>query len=144
MKSNKTLFNLIIYIVVFSFAIYLIGNIMVYYYSNVKTQAEDMRVLSEFTKFDLYMLKAIKKEDTRIKKIGTVDNDESSYFITFQNEDGTAVLFIKKGNLIYYNEVKLCEKVDSFRIFIDRSEKENITVELIIGGEVRSFQYAMI
>ena len=62
MKSNKTLFNLIIYIVVFSFAIYLIGNIMVYYYSNVKTQAEDMRVLSEFTKFDLYMLKAIKKE----------------------------------------------------------------------------------
>lgn len=144
MKSNKTLFNLIIYIVVFSFAIYLIGNIMVYYYSNVKTQAEDMRVLSEFTKFDLYMLKAIKKEDTRIKKIGTVDNDESSYFITFQNEDGTTVSFIKKGNLIYYNEVKLCEKVDSFRIFIDRSEKENITVELIIGGEMRSFQYAMI
>lgn len=143
MKSSKVIFNLIVYVIALALSIYLVGSIMTDYYKNIKSQTDELQVLSEFTKFDLYMLKTIKKDDTIIRKIGTVD-DDSSYYITFQNEDGTTISFVKKGNIIYYNEVKLCEKVDSFRIFIDRSEKENITVELIIAGEVRNFQYAMV
>ena len=145
MKIDKMISNLIVYITTFALVIYLVGGIMVYFYNNIKVLTDDMNIMSNFTKFDLYMLRTIKTKNTEIRKIGTVsENDENSYFITFENEDGTTTSFIKKGNLLYYNEIKLCDHVDSFRIFVDKSEKESITVEMIIGGETRSFQYAMI
>ncbi len=143
MQSNKVMFHLILYILILTAIVFAIGNFATSYYSKARTMNNEATASSEFTKFDLYMLKTLKAEETKIRKVGTVDGDESSYFVTFQQEDGSTYSFIKKGNLLYYNQIKLCENVDYFRVVVDRSEKESITVDLTISGEKRSLQYVI-
>ena len=143
MQSNKMMFHLILYILIFTLVVFAVGNLVTFYYSKTKKMNDEATVNSEFTKFDLYMLKTIKSEDTKIRKVGTVDEDESSYFITFQKEDGSTYSFIKKGNILYYNQIELCDNVDYFRVIIDRSEKESITVDLTILGQEKNFQYVI-
>ena len=143
MQSNKLMFHLIIYVLVFTIIIFLVGKILNYYYNNIKDLSHEVSAISEFTKFDLYMLKTVKTREINIRKIGMIDDDESSYYITFQKEDGTTDSFIKKGNVLYYNQMKLCENVDFFRVVVDRSEKESITVNISLFGETYSAQYVI-
>lgn len=143
MQTNKIMFKLLLYVLVFTIMVFIIGNIMNTYYKNVKALNNEAKVASEVSKFDLYMLKNIKAQNTKIRKVGIVDEDENSYYITFQKDDGSTNSFIKKGNIIYYNQIKLCENVDFFRVVVDRSEKESITVDLTINGKEHNLQYVI-
>lgn len=143
MQSNKKIFYLVIYIFILTFFVFLIGNIFNYYYKNIKNVAENSYAITNFTNFDLYMLKNVKYNNTSIKAVGLVNEDEKSYFITFENDDGTKNSFSKIGKILYYNQIKICEDVDEFRIFVDKSEKISLNVELIISGELRNFQYSI-
>lgn len=143
MQSNKLMLSFILYISVFMIIVFIVGAIVTEYYRTIKRISEDASIVSDISIFDLYMLKTIKTEEIQIKKVGTVD-DESSYYITFQKEDGTTTSFIKKGNLLYYNQIKICEDVDFFRVVVDKSEKESINVDIIISGKEYNLQYAII
>ena len=143
MQTNKIMFKLLLYVLVFTIIVFIIGNIMNTYYTNIKKLNNEAKIASEVSKFDLYMLKNIKAQNTKIRKVGIVDEDENSYYITFQKDDGSTNSFIKKGNIIYYNQIKLCENVDFFRVVVDRSEKESITVDLTINGKEHNLQYVI-
>ena len=143
MQTNKIMFRLLLYVLVFTIMVFVIGKVMNTYYINVKTLRDEAKIASEISRFDLYMLRNIKSQNTKIKKVGMVDEDENSYFITFQKDDGSTYSFIKKGNIIYYNQIKLCDDVDYFRVVVDRSEKESITIDITIDGKEHNLQYVI-
>lgn len=144
MHFNKIMTNLFIYVVVFSIILVLIGNFTVYIYNNVKQITYESTTISDFTKLDLYFLRLVKTDDIIIKKYGLVDkNDSSSYYITFQKEDGTTNTFIKIGNIIYYDKIKLCENVESFKVMVDKSDKESISIEVKFLDKIYNSQYVL-
>ena len=144
MQTNKLMINLFVYIVAFTMIIVIIGSIMNYFYTNIMVLTTESSVVSDFTKLDLYFLRTVKVEDISIKSHGLVNNDDtSSYFITFQNEDGTTNTFIKIGSIIYFNKIKLCENVETFKVIVDKSEKESISIEVSILGNVYNSQYVL-
>ena len=67
----------------------------------------------------------------------------SSYYITFEKSDGTTNTFVKIGDIIYFNKIKLCEDVEIFKAIVDRSQKESILLEVKIGGKTFNSQYAL-
>ena len=142
MQSNKILYNLILYVIVFTIVVFFVGNILIYYFNNLNKTVETENDTSQITKFDLYMLKTVKSNDVQIRKTGITD-DEKSYFITFQSGDDNINSFIKKGNNIYYNQIKLCENVDSFKVIVDKSEKESLNVEIGINSKLYTLQYVI-
>ena len=144
MHFNKIMTNLFIYIAVFSVILLLVGNFSSYLYNNMKQITDESTTISDFTKLDLYFLRLVKTDDIIIKKYGLVDkNDSSSYYITFQKEDGTTNTFIKIGNIIYYDKIKLCENVESFKVMVDKSDKESISIEVKFLDKVYNSQYVL-
>lgn len=142
-NENYAMKNLLIYTGVFLLLIVILGGILVYFYQNVHKLNEETFVNSEYTKLNLYFLNTTKQKGVKIKNYGLVDDDDSSYFITFENQDGTTNTFLKKGNIIYYNKIKLCEDVDLFKIIINKSAKETISVEISISEKSYNLQYTL-
>ena len=66
-----------------------------------------------------------------------------SYYITFENSDGSHNTFIKLNDIIYYNKIKLCENVESFKVIVDKTGKESISVETVIQGKTYTSQYVI-
>ena len=60
-----------------------------------------------------------------------------------ENEDKTANTFIKSGNMLYFNKIKLCENVEEFVINVDNSINQSISVSIKILGETYDLQYAI-
>lgn len=144
MHFNKIMINLFIYIVVFAIIVFGVGNLSCYLYNNMKQITYESTTISDFTKLDLYFLRLVKTDDIIIKKYGLVDKkDSSSYYITFQKEDGTTNTFIKIGNIIYYDKIKLCENVESFKVMVDKSDKESISIEVKLLDKIYNSQYVL-
>ncbi len=141
--TSKAMKYLMIYTSVFLLIIVVLGFILMYFYTNVHKLNKDSLSNSEFTKLNLYFLNATKVDGVKIKNYGLVGDNDLDYYITFENPDGTENTFLKKGNLIYYNQIKLCEDVDLFKIIIDKSSKESISVEVLIADRKYDLQYTL-
>ena len=50
---------------------------------------------------------------------------------------------LKLEDKIYFNKIKLCEDVDSFKVIVDRTGKESISVETVIAGKTYTAQYVI-
>lgn len=98
---------------------------------------------SDYTNLNLYFLKTTKTPGIKINSYGLVGEDLQSYYITFENSDGTENTFIKINDIIYYNKIKLCEDVESFKVIVDKTGKESISVEVIIQGKTYTSQYVI-
>ena len=66
-----------------------------------------------------------------------------SYYITFENSDGSHNTLMKLNDIIYYNKIKLCENVESFKVIVDKTGKESISVEAVIQGKTYTSQYVI-
>lgn len=143
-QSNKLMINLAIYVLIFSIFACLITSIMAYFNGNLQQINNTLSINSDYTILNLYLLKTIKTQNVSIKNYGLVNNEDiSSYYITFLKDDGTTSTFIKVGDIIYFDKIKLCENVDEFKIIIDKSEKESFSVEVKILGKTYKSQYAL-
>lgn len=146
MQSNysQIMKSLFIYIVVFTLIICIVGIITNYFYGNIKNLNKQTSINSEYTRLNLYLLKTTKTKDIKIKKYGLVNEEDlNSYYITFENEDGTTNTFIKKNDIIYFNQIKLCKNVDEFKVIIDKASKESISVEVKIQDKIYNLQYVL-
>lgn len=144
MNSNtKILRALISFIILFYIIICIVGLILNYFYKNITDLNKTVSSNSEYSNLNLYFLKTVKEHDVKIKNYGLVDDDNLSYYITFENDDGTTNTFIKVGNIIYFNNIKICNNVESFKIIVDKTLKTSISVEAIILGNVYSSQYVI-
>lgn len=144
MQTSKLMTNLAIYILVFTIVVCVVAAIMVYFYSNMMQITSKTYANSDYSILNLYFLKLLQSDGISIDEYGLVDNNDiTSYYITFRKEDGTKYTFIKLGDMIYYNGIKLCENVDEFKVIVDKSEKASISTEVKIGENVFKSQYAL-
>lgn len=144
LAETKVIKNLFLYIVLFTIFIGIVGTVQTYFYKNINNISSSLDANSEITKLNLYFLKVTKTDGVVVKKYGLVDeNDLSSYYITFENEDKTTNTFIKLGNMLYFNKIKLCENVEEFVINVDNSINQSISVSIKILGETYDLQYAI-
>lgn len=142
--ETKVIKNLFLYIVLFTIFIGIAGTVQTYFHKNINNISSSLDANSEITKLNLYFLKVTKTDGVVVKKYGLVDeNDLSSYYITFENEDKTTNTFIKLGNMLYFNKIKLCENVEDFVINVDNSINQSISVSIKILGETYDLQYAI-
>lgn len=142
--ETKVIKNLFLYIVLFTIFIGIVGTVQTYFYKNINNISSSLDANSELTKLNLYFLKVNKTDGVVVKKYGLVDeNDLSSYYITFENEDKTTNTFIKLGDMLYFNKIKLCENVEEFVINVDNSINQSISVSIKILGETYDLQYAI-
>lgn len=142
--ETKVIKRLFIYIVLFTIIIGIVGTAQTYFHSNISNINSNLDVSSEVTKLNLYFLKTTKTDGVIIKKYGLVDeNDLTSHYITFENEDKTANTFIKLGDILYFNKIKLCENVEEFIVNVDNSINESISISIKILGKTYDLQYAI-
>ncbi len=142
--TTKIMTSLSIYIAVFVLIVFIIGSIMLYFFGNLRNVASEIYANTDYSMLNLYLLKIAQTPDISIKNHGLVNNDDiSSYYITFQKDDGTTDTFTKIGNIIYYNRTKLCENVDSFKVIVDKSQTQSFSIEVKIFDKIYNSQYAL-
>ena len=130
-----------IFLLLILFAIILV--VTASFYINLKRSEQVASANSDYTTLNLYFLKTTKTPGNKIESFGLVGEDLQSYYITFENSDGTKNTFIKLNDIIYYNKMKLCEDVQSFKVIVDKTGKESISVETIIHGKIYTAQYVI-
>lgn len=136
--------NLVIYVFVFTLIVCIVSGLMSYFYGNIQKINKETKANSDFSNLNLYFLKTVQTSNLSIKNYGLVDYDDtSSYYITFQRDDGGTTTFIKLGNNIYCNKIKLCEDAGSFKIIVDKSERQSVYIEVKILDKVYNSQYAL-
>lgn len=144
MKENRLILNLVKYIIIFTIVITIIGAVISFFYRGISDINSSVSIDSDYSKLNLYLLN-ITKDSTTITKYGLVDNeDTSSYYVTFTDFNGNTNTFIKIEDKIYFNKIKLCDNVEEFKVIIDKSEKESISVEVILSGKKFNSQYVLV
>lgn len=142
--TTKIMTSLTIYVIIFTIIVCLIGGVMSFFYGNLKDTSNETNANSSYSMLNLYFLKTIQSPNIIIESYGLVDNnDTKSYYITFRNDDGNTATFIKLGDMIYYNKIKLCENVETFKVIVDKSEKQSFSVEVEMFNKIYNSQYAL-
>lgn len=115
---------------------------------------------SSYNKFNLYLvneckkpgvqLYAIKGHDGNNKIIDETKNVGSAAssgfeFMTFKADDSTnSFIYDNQNGNLYYNSIKLCEKVEDFQLKLDKSTgKDIITVLVKIDGTAFQTKYVV-
>lgn len=142
--TTRIMSRLTIYVIVFTIIACIVGGLMSYFFINLKNTSNKSTANSSYSMLNLYFLKTVQTPNISIESYGLVDNnDTSSYYITFKKEDGTEATFIKLGNIIYYNKIKICENVDTFKVIVDKSEAQSFSVEVEMLDNTFNSQYAL-
>lgn len=142
--EKNFIYKFCIYIFVFLIIFSVIFFVTTLFYANLKARQNSVNLSSDYTNLNLYFLKTTKTTGVKIESYGLVDSEDlQSYYIVFENTDGTQNTFIKQNDIIYYNKIKLCENVDSFKVIVDRTGKESISVEVITNGKTYTSQYVI-
>lgn len=142
--TTRIMTRLTIYVIVFTIIVCIIGGLMSYFFINLQNTNDISTANSSYSMLNLYLLKTVQTKNIAIESYGLVDNnDTSSYYITFRKDDGTKATFIKLGDIIYYNKIKLCENVDTFKVIVDKSETQSFSVEVHMNNNVYNSQYAL-
>lgn len=126
MKSDRgvTTTSLIIYIIAMTIVVGIIATINSFFYSNVMNIEDESSNISELTKFNMYFLADIKKENNDIIKI-------SENAITFSSGN----TFTFQDNAIYLNSIRICENVKNLQFNVNKYTDKNIVNVLITIGD---------
>ena len=165
MKSQNgvTMFSLIIYVTSFLVITTLVAGITTFFYNNVETLDTSIGSNSQYTKFNLYMLNECKKKgntlfawqqqtpppDTpnNIENLVSSSIDvslEEDTFIVFKDNNDNKNVFSYIDKKIYYNSIKLCDKVEEFKFKIDYSSgKTVLQVFINIDGTAYTTEYVL-
>lgn len=133
--------SLVVYILAFVVIIGIIGSITVFFNNNLEDANMTAGASAEYNKFNVYMLSQTKNGYT-ISKCA-VKTDENQY-VTFSNGQESNT-FVKLGDMLYFNEIKLCENVDEFKVEQTTAEngKSVLKTYLNINGTVYTTDYVV-
>ena len=134
MKNNKgvTLVSLLLYVCVMIVVLSVISLITAEFYNNTEDVQENIQDIIEFNKFNSYFLKEVKTKDNKVDTI-------SSNYILFS----TGNSFKIDNNIIYFNNVKVCENVKEMKITISQSDNTIIFVNLKFYNFQKSIKYKL-
>lgn len=120
-EKGITLISLIIYVVVMTIVLIIMGSIVTNFYSNTESTFANVKEAVEFNKFNIYFLKEVKLYDNAIDTIN-LENDTPYILFTSGNA------FIFDNNKIYYNNIEICDGVKNisfaYGTTVDESGKE--------------------
>ena len=143
LQGKNFVYKFCMCIFVFLFIFLIILLVTSAFYINLTNSKNTVNSNSDYTNLNLYFLKITKVPGVKINSYGLVGEDMQSYYITFENSDGSHNTFIKLNDIIYYNKIKLCENVESFKVIVDKTGKESISVEAVIQGKTYTSQYVI-
>ena len=130
MRSEKgiTLLSLIIYIILVTIVLAMLGFMTNFFFSNTKYVVNNAKDVAEFNKFNMYFVEDVKNNKT----IYEIKDEE----ITFA--DGTIYTYKgNKDNSIYRNKTKICTNVEYCTFSkqtkkVDNTIKQIVTVNIVI------------
>lgn len=124
MKSQKgiTLVSLLVYIIVMIIIIGGLSTISSNFYRNTQALEVDTEDIVEFSNFNEYFIKEIKKANNKIDNIS-----EDGTYIVFT--DGNSFMLNNKS--IYYNQIEISKNVNSLKFEYDKDEENNEITDII-------------
>ena len=127
MKNCKgiTLMTLIIYVGVLFIVIAIMSSIIKNFYQNNTAVNEKTEEILEFNKFNTYFLKEIKKPENKFEAC-VKDKDSEKNYILFK----TGNSFSLKNDIIYYNNIKVCNGVSDLSFDYDPNTKNIIKAKV--------------
>ncbi len=143
MKTQKgiTMVSLVIYVASFFVVAGIIGAITTYFYQNMKIMDTSVGSAAEYNKLNVYFLKQTKEAGVTIQKY---DGSEEKGYITFLLPDGKKNTFVKLGNCLYFNQIKLCDNINKFKVTVnDGTEKKSIRVYVEISNRAYQTDYVL-
>jgi len=140
-QNGITMMSLLIYIMAFVTIIGVLSSITVFFNNNTKDINMQTASNSEYNKFNLYMLEYT-ENDYNVSKISEENTDIP--FVTFSNGVSSNT-FVLLENILYFNQIKLCENVDEFKIKKDIAEngKDILKTYLKVNGTVYTTDYVL-
>ncbi len=137
-QNGITLVSLIIYVVVMTIVLGVMSQIINNFYSNTSAVQGNVQEIVEFNKFNSYFLKEVKARNNKVDK---VKNEPTNNYILFSSGNS----FSLSNNAIYYNNIKICDGVQSMQIELgkngDEIDKTIIYVTLNFGNFNKSINY---
>lgn len=132
--------SLTIYIIAFVMIIGIVGSITIFFNYNAKEIDMASSASAEYNKFNLYMLDQIKN--------GAKFHSKGDGYVTFSYETKASQqynTFVKLGNILYFNEIKLCENIEDFRISKETASngKDVLKTYININGTVYTTDYVI-
>lgn len=162
MKSQKgvTMLSLILYVSSFVAITAVVAGITTFFYNNVEILDTSIGSNSQYNKLNLCILSECKKEGATLlawknnDSTGTPNNLENlqypakatNTFITFEDEKGNMNSFIydSEKKSLYYNSIKLCEKVEEFKFKVEDADgKTTLKVFINIDGTTFTTDYVV-
>ena len=124
MKKQKgiTLVSLLVYIIVMIIIIGGLSTISYNFYRNTQALEVDTEDIVEFSNFNEYFIKEIKKANNKIDNIS-----EDGTYIVFT--DGNSFMLNNKS--IYYNQIEISKNVNSLKFEYDKDEENNEITDII-------------
>lgn len=124
MKNQKgiTLVSLLVYIIVMIIIIGGLSTISYNFYRNTQALEVDTEDIVEFSNFNEYFIKEIKKANNKIDNIS-----EDGTYIVFT--DGNSFMLNNKS--IYYNQIEISKNVNSLIFEYDKDEENNEITDII-------------
>ncbi len=121
--------SLVIYIISFVIIIGIVGTITTVFNNNVKDINTTSGISSEYNKFNLYMLDQTQGGYAILKCSSETD---AAGYVTFSNGHQSNT-FVLLGNMLYFNQVKLCENVKEFKLQKEVAENGNDVLKTYIN-----------
>ena len=144
MKSEKgiTMMMLIIYVASFLIVAGVIAGITVFFYNNSSLIDKENFSAIEFNKLNMYLVKESELPDNRIETISLSDEETTLQYILFSN--GDKFVWDKESNLLYFNQICLCEDVQGLKATAEYSTgKEVLSVKIDFTNKSYSCKYTM-
>lgn len=142
MKNQKgiTMASLVIYIVSFAIIIGIVGAIITFFSNNVSGLNKTAATSVEYNKFNNYMSEYTKKGYRALDEEATKEEGKT-YIVLGKDEE--KVVFEKIGEVLYIDNIKLCENVQDFDAKRTTTEngKEMLKTKIQINGIVYSNDY---
>lgn len=133
--------SLVIYIISFVIIIGIVGVITTVFNQNMKEINMTSGTSSEYNKFNLYMLDQTQGGYFVAK---CSDETESEGYVTLSNGKSSNT-FVLLENILYFNQIKLCENVKEFKVKKEIAENGNdiLKTYIDINGTVYSTDYVI-
>ncbi len=131
--------SLVIYVISFVVIVAIVGTITTVFNRNIKEMNSTSGTSSEYNKFNLYMLNQTQGGYSILKCSNEAD---TAGYVTFSNGESSNT-FVLLENILYFNQIKLCENVKEFRVAKEVAENGNDVLKtyININGKIYTTDY---
>ena len=132
--------SLVIYVLSFAIIIGIIGSITTFFSNGMREINRNAVASSEYNKFNTYMVKYTKQGYNVIYD----EYNENNPYIAFE-KDGEKTIFEKIDDILYVDNIKLCERVDEFEAKMTKTQngKDMLKTKININGIVYTTDYIL-